>query len=748
MRYVKILVLTLGVLILIAGVGVAILVSQFNPDDYRGRIAESITKATGRDVQLRGSIGITFGLTPVVTVADFTLGNMAGGSRPEMLKAAKLEVSVAILPLLTERRIDVKRLAVDGVDLLLERLADGRANWQFTPVTEPPAGSAPRASATSQAGPLPSIDSLVMTKTTIIWRDGTKPARNLTLERLEAGLPRDGGLSLSANGILDGVALSSEAKLASVSALIAGKDPVPGKMTVKLAGASLEIDGRFGPGAGFDGKITAAAPALASLLALAGQQGPEPGALGLTALIKASPAGLTIGDGSLTVGEGGDRVSAKLSGKVGADGLLDLAISAESQNTKLFQRFGATLPEGAFSARASINGTVPVVAIEGLDLKIGEMRAQGRIAVERLMPTPKISIDLGVDRILLAKPATTAAPAAKAPATAAAGDGRVIPALPLPWDSFNKLDATAAIRIGTLISDEITLQALTLRAGMVAGTLSLNGLEFGFAGGQWVIKGTAKSTDNTLGLTLDADGVDTVLLAKAFGASPAVASKLKLDVDFAGQGADLRSVMASSHGQIMLDAAGGIVSTSQFKGMASSLVRILLAGRADEDVRLECAVIHLPIEKGIGRLARTAVETQKLGMTAGGTINFGTEKLALRVDPTTRDQTLQMLAPAVLIGGALGAPEVNADRAGVATGAISALSALATGRNPLAGGAAPPSAAENCAAARSGNAPVPASTPAPAAAPGQIMPDTARPGATAPALPDAIKGLFEGLRRR
>lgn len=767
MRFVKYAVMVLGVLILLVGVAIAVLVAQFKPDDYRGQIAEAIKKSTGREAQLRGPVTVEFGWTPVVTIADFSLANIVGGSRPEMLKAARLEVSVALIPLATDRRIEVKKLAIDGVDLLLERLASGEANWIFTP-TGDAAAAATASSAPSARKPvtLPTIDSLLLTKTTLTWKDGAKPPRVLALEKLEAGLPRDGSLSLAASGVLDGVVLSAEAKLKSLAAVIVGVEAVPGNLTVKLAGGSLSLDGAFGPGAAYDGKLAAQAPALASLLALAGQQGPEPGALALSAQIKLDATGVSIADGALSLGEGSDKLSAKLAGKVGIDGKLDLGITAESANTKLLQRLGAAVPDGPFALRTTLGGTAPLIAAEGLDLKLGEMRAQGRFALERLAPTPRIAVDLGIDRFVLAAPAKAAPTSAGAPASAPAAesaDGRVIPAISLPWDMLGKVDATIVLRVGALVNGAIELNTLQLRAALTGGVLNLSDLEFGFAAGHWAIQAGAKAADRSLTLGLKAEGVDAVALAKAFGASPAVTSKMAIGVEFAGQGADLRALLASANGIINLDAATGVVSASLFKGSAGGVARILLAGRSDEDVRMECAVIHAPIQQGVARFATGVVETQKLGLATTGTINLGNEKLALKIDPSLRDPTLQLLAPAVLVGGSMGQPSVEPDRAGLAVGAISAVGGLATGstlgglaagqllgaitgKNPNESPSAA-SASEICANARAGKSAAPVATPA--SAPGQIAPGAApRPGSAAPTTQDPIKGLFDLFRKR
>jgi len=766
MRFVKHAVMVLGVLILLVGVAVAVLVAQFKPDDYRSQIAEAIKKATGREAQLRGPITVEFGWEPVVTVADFSLANITGGSRPEMLKAARLEVSVALIPLATDRRIEVKKLAIDGVDLLLERLANGAANWTFAPTADAAAPAASSAPLVRKPVTLPTIDSLLLTKTTLTWKDGAKPARVLALEKLEATLPRDGSLSLAAARVLDGVVLSGEAKLKSLAAIVAGVEAVPGNLTVKLAGANLSLDGVFGPGAAYDGKLAAQAPALASLLALAGQQGPEPGALALSAQIRLDAVGVSIADGAFSVGEGSDKLSAKIAGKIGVDGKLDLGITAESANTKLLQRLGAAVPDGAFALRTTLGGTAPLITAEGLDLKLGEMRAQGRFALERLAPTPKIALDLGIDRFVLAARAAPApAPSgAPAPAPAVAGaDDRIIPATPLPWDLLGKADATVVLRVGALVNGAIELDALQLRAALATGVLTVSNLEFGFASGHWSIQAGAKAADRSLALDMRAEGVDAVALAKALGASPAVTSKMAIGLDFSGQGADLRALLASSNGVIHLDAATGVVSASLFKGSAGGIARILLAGRSNEDVRMECAVIHLPIQQGVARFSTGVVETQKLGLATSGTVNLGNEKLALRIDPSLRDPTLQLLAPAVLVGGSMGQPSVEPDRAGLAVGAISAVGGLATGstlgglpagqllgaitgKNP---GESPStaSAAEICANARAGKSAAPVATPA--SAPGQIAPSPApRPGSAAPTTQDPVKGLFDLFRKR
>ncbi|HLS68205.1 MAG TPA: AsmA family protein, partial [Kiloniellales bacterium] len=65
---------------------------------------------------------------PWVTVEGLRVANEAEGSEPELLRVAKLEMRVALLPLFAGH-IEVQSLRLQRPVLLLERLGDGQLNW-------------------------------------------------------------------------------------------------------------------------------------------------------------------------------------------------------------------------------------------------------------------------------------------------------------------------------------------------------------------------------------------------------------------------------------------------------------------------------------------------------------------------------------------------------------------------------------------------------------------------------------------
>ena len=66
-----------------------------------------------------------------VVANDVVFANPPGASRPELARAAVVRGGVATWPLLVSRRVVADGIEIEGLDLLLETLPDGRGNWQL-----------------------------------------------------------------------------------------------------------------------------------------------------------------------------------------------------------------------------------------------------------------------------------------------------------------------------------------------------------------------------------------------------------------------------------------------------------------------------------------------------------------------------------------------------------------------------------------------------------------------------------------
>lgn len=96
----------------------------------RSPIADALSRATGRTVQIAGDLSGEWRLAPRIRMEQVRLSNPEWADAPNLLTAAAVEVRIALLPLLA-RRIHLHELVLEGPALHLQRLEDGRATWRF-----------------------------------------------------------------------------------------------------------------------------------------------------------------------------------------------------------------------------------------------------------------------------------------------------------------------------------------------------------------------------------------------------------------------------------------------------------------------------------------------------------------------------------------------------------------------------------------------------------------------------------------
>lgn len=128
MRWLKRLLLIIGVLLLLAVGGIAVFVATFNPNDYKGRIEQLVKAKTGRTLTLGGNIQLAIYPRLGLRLNDVSLSNPPGFGQKPFARVKQASLYVELLPLL-KRRLVVDKVVIDGLDLALERNAKGVANW-------------------------------------------------------------------------------------------------------------------------------------------------------------------------------------------------------------------------------------------------------------------------------------------------------------------------------------------------------------------------------------------------------------------------------------------------------------------------------------------------------------------------------------------------------------------------------------------------------------------------------------------
>src|ERR1700738_2068095 len=129
MRTAKYLSIALGAVI--AFIALALLAVRLfvDPNDYKPRTAAAVKNATGRELKLEGAIKLSVFPWIALELGPASLGNPPGFSDEPFVSFQHASVRVKLLPLLS-KRLEVGRVAVDGLDLKLLKNAEGKGNWQ------------------------------------------------------------------------------------------------------------------------------------------------------------------------------------------------------------------------------------------------------------------------------------------------------------------------------------------------------------------------------------------------------------------------------------------------------------------------------------------------------------------------------------------------------------------------------------------------------------------------------------------
>nr|WP_211105210.1 AsmA family protein [Azospirillum brasilense] len=163
---------------------VLIVPSVIDWNAYKAQIADKVSAATGRKVELRGDIGLSLLPAPALTVRDARLANAPGGSEEDMARLKELDVRVALGPLLGGH-IQVQSIRLIDPTFLFETLPDGRFNWDLSGAgTGRTAGAGPGGSGDGLASAV-SFDQVTVQNGTIHYRDA-RTGQSEVIDQIDA----------------------------------------------------------------------------------------------------------------------------------------------------------------------------------------------------------------------------------------------------------------------------------------------------------------------------------------------------------------------------------------------------------------------------------------------------------------------------------------------------------------------------------------------------------------------------------
>ncbi|MGI9317924.1 MAG: AsmA family protein, partial [bacterium] len=202
----------------------------------KGSIEDAARDALGRELNLKGNVGLIPGLSPELSLQDVELTNPSGWKHTDFASAIEVRTQIHLLPLL-EGKIHIGQAMLRGVQIDLVQPDQGAANWYFDLTSgDQSASNQNERKDRNKPIQLPIIDGIQLSEIVVSYSDESTPAQyDLKLDKGYFQLPEGESAMLEVEGILNTLPFS----------LSAAADPIQNLSEPPLL-PSLKIDSSLG----------------------------------------------------------------------------------------------------------------------------------------------------------------------------------------------------------------------------------------------------------------------------------------------------------------------------------------------------------------------------------------------------------------------------------------------------------------------------------------------------------------------
>jgi uncharacterized protein involved in outer membrane biogenesis len=399
MRWKKVLVAAAVVVVVLIVAGISF-ISLYDFNKFKPMVAQAVKEATGRELTIGGDIDIDLGFSPTLVVQDISFQNATWGSRAQLAKVKKIDVKVALLPLLRDRYEFVELILLEP-DVLVEINKMGRSNLDF----EAPTQESEEKDKESDALPVLVFDNVVIDKGRVTYIDGRSgDSHTLMVERLDAEIPGlDKSMALNLTATWDDIPFQIEGNLGPIGAWIETGTSWSADLTARTGGATINIKGDIRDPDNFKDlafTLTGEGPSTLEIAKLAGMtELPDLGAYTLSA---------KVGDpeGKLSIQEFNVHVGSEEFAEISIDGVVKDVLSAQGFNIKFsirgrdsdnLSQFGLPpLPaKGPFRATGNIfDSEARLFSMRDFKVVLANYEMDGRLDLNLTTETPQLTARL------------------------------------------------------------------------------------------------------------------------------------------------------------------------------------------------------------------------------------------------------------------------------------------------------------------------------------------------------------------
>lgn len=590
----------------------------------------SLGEGTRPDIRLRllGGLSLRTGYLEIAAPA--------WSRAPHLLRARDVDLALDYRDLWRAyrgQRLRIRALQASSLDVQLERLADGRASWQFRTAS---------ADLPLEAAALPQWGRLQVDNGLLQYRDealAIDVQARLSLQGEAARTAAEPGqrLRLGVTGFVRKLPVQIDAVAYGVLPWAAGdvsSEPVPLMLEARLGRAQLRFQGTATDATRLDGLL---------------------GGFHLS-----GPSLAAVGD---VIG-----VTLPTTAAFRMDGLLRL--QGDTWHTLVTDAsIGSSHLSGAFAYEPTRSPPLLSGHLGGARLMLVDLGPV--VGTTAIVPASAVGSGLEV------KPSKAA--------------GKVLPNRPFDLPSLRAMDANVLIDVANVDLNSVYLEPLQPLRGhlrLTGGVLSVRELDARTAQGR--LQGELDLDGrNALALWTTKLRWDGVRLERWIrqnrdnAAPPFVSGSLSGQATLAGQGRSTAEILGTLKGQVRTELRGGSISHLLIEAAGLDIAQSLgVMIKGDDALPVSCAVADLAAERGVLRTRVMVLDSSDSTVWIDGSLSMASEQLDLRAVVSPKDKSPLALRSPLRVRGSFANPRVSLEKGAI--GAKLGASVLLGLINPLA----------------------------------------------------------------
>ena len=636
MKIITRLFLGLAVLAILLVGGIFLALNLIDPNDYKEKIQSLALEKTGRELSIDGDIGLSYFPWAGLSLGSMAMANPEGFGDSPFVQIDSAQVKVKLLPLL-KKSVEVNTVELKGLNLDLQRAADGTTNWDDL-IAENSADTEVEAEAESQSDSSSGdaeglqdlvIGSIVISDAQIKWQDAQNntdallTSFNLSSDTIELAKP----FSMTTDFIVESTSMGVSAQINGGGEITA--DPDNQKYQISQFKLATTAAGE-------------AVPVQDFALDLEGD---------IVADLLAQTASIT----SLNL----NTVGVELSGDVQLTNLdtnptINSALKSNTFNPRtLAEKLNIELPATqdpqvlqTASVTMNLSGSAKAATLDELSIKLDDTTFGGSAALPDLTrAVPPVNFDLALDAIDLDRylaPVTNAAATNDSGSdTVSTDSGTGDEPIALPVDMLRQLVVDGKFRIGSFKVSNLTTQNIEIPVSAKNGVISLNDIKASLYQGDMAtnIVMDVTNTDPKFQFSTSVNKIQAEpLLQDLLQSSAPLSGEAIVSADITTTGGSVNELTRNLNGQFVSDFTDGAINGINI-GYQLRRAKSLFTNAAEtsnEPVsKTDFSALHLSavINNGIIQSDDLDIRAPALRISGAGTVNLPDEYVDYTVNP-------------------------------------------------------------------------------------------------------------------